>query len=181
MRCSAVLLAGGKSTRMGRDKALLEIEGEPLWQRQLATLRQLSPVQLLVSGPPRPGAEAVADRFAGAGPLAGLEAALQKAVAPLLVVLAIDLPHITPAFLRSLLDLCREDRGAVPCGPKFYEPLAAVYPTTLRETAEEALRAGNFSLQQFVAGAVRARQLVRREILPTESHLFTNLNSPADL
>ena len=53
MRCSAVLLAGGKSSRMGRDKAFLEIEGEPLWQRQLATLRRLAPEQLMISGPLR--------------------------------------------------------------------------------------------------------------------------------
>ena len=68
MRFSAVLLAGGKSSRMGSDKAFLEIEGEPLWQRQLATLRGLSPGQLMISGPRREEwdeYEIVTDEFAG--------------------------------------------------------------------------------------------------------------------
>lgn len=181
MRCSAVLLAGGKSSRMGRDKALLEIGGETLWRRQLATLRALAPQQLMVAGPPRGEVESIVDEVEGAGPLGGLATALRRCSAPLLVVLAIDLPEITPDFLRALLDLCDEDRGAVPCGAEFYEPLAAVYPTTLRDAASEALRAGDFSLQHFVAEAVRAQRLVRREIHPAESHLFTNLNTPADL
>ena len=79
MRCSAVLLAGGKSSRMGRDKALLEIDGEPLWRRQLATLRALEPEQLMVSGPPRGEGETVADEIEDAGPLGGVAAALPNA------------------------------------------------------------------------------------------------------
>ena len=53
MRCSAVLLAGGRSSRMGQDKAFLEIAGQMLWRRQIETLRALSPEQLMISGPPR--------------------------------------------------------------------------------------------------------------------------------
>jgi molybdopterin-guanine dinucleotide biosynthesis protein A len=181
MRCSAVLLAGGKSSRMGRDKAFLEFEGEPLWQRQIQTLRELSPKQLMISGPSREEwdeCEIVADEIADAGPLAGVAAALQKCTAPLLVVLAVDLPRMTSDFLRSL---CRDARGAVPSGPAGFEPLAAVYPAACAPLAAQALRSNDFSMQGFVRRAIERELLVKRIIDEAESRLFANLNTPADL
>ncbi len=163
---------------MGRDKAFLEFEGEPLWQRQLETLRKLSPAQLMISGPPRPEWEAceiVSDEVANAGPLAGVAAALQKCTAPLLVVLAVDLPRMTADFFRSL------GHGAVPRGPAGFEPLAAVYPTTCLPLALRALQSGDFSMQNFVAHAIKRGLLVAREISEGETSFFANLNRPADL
>src|SRR5262245_21418784 len=70
---SAVLLAGGKSSRMGRDKAALVVDGVPLWQRQLATLRAAGAREVFVSGAARgpwTGMECIHDEVKGAGPLA---------------------------------------------------------------------------------------------------------------
>ena len=223
MRCSAVLLAGGKSTRMGRDKALLEIDGEPLWWRQLATLRALDPEQLFVAGPAREGlssranpavagvvegsrgvsekvsngdgsgAEAprdpsaplgmtmIADEIDSAGPLGGVAAALRRCSAPLLVVLAVDLPAMTAEFLRSSLSLCARGGGVVPRGPKFYEPLAAIYPASAATLARTQLHRGEFSMQQFVRAALGDNLLTERKLQPGEAALFANLNTPADL
>ena len=180
MRCSAVLLAGGKSSRMGCDKALLEIDGAPLWRRQLATLRALAPEQLLVSGPSRGEGETVADEIAGAGPLGGVAAALHRCSAPLLVVLAVDLPEMTAAFLHGLLMLCRDGGGVVTRGPDFFEPLAAVYPKVAQALAWEQLQRGEFSMQRFVAAALREKLVVARKRQPEEDALFTNFNTPAD-
>ncbi|MEO6970569.1 MAG: molybdenum cofactor guanylyltransferase [Chthoniobacterales bacterium] len=178
MRCSAVLLAGGKSTRMGRDKAFLEYEGQPLWQRQLATLQKLSPEHLIISGPARgewSDCEVVEDAVTNAGPLAGVAAALQKCTTPLLVVLAVDLPRMTSEFLSSLLDL----GGAVARGPHGFEPLAAVYPTACTSLAVQALRSGDFSMQSFIHESIKKGLLAARET--SQSDLFTNLNTPSDL
>ena len=153
MRCSAVLLAGGKSSRMGSDKALLEIEGEPLWRRQLETLRRLAPAQLMLSGPRREewsDCDLVADEVSHAGPLAGVAAALAKCTTPLLVVLAVDLPMMTTEFLQALLALCHDGQGAVPQGDHCFEPLAAVYPATCTPAVAAALQSGDFSLQNFL-------------------------------
>ncbi len=163
---------------MGRDKAFLEFAGEPLWRRQLSTLRKLSPEQLLISGPLREEwseCEIVSDEIPDAGPLAGVTAALQKCATPLLVVLAVDLPHMTADFLRSL------GHGAVPHGANGFEPLAAVYPVTCLSLALQALRSGDFSMQNFVQQAIDQRLLSGREISETEYPLFANLNTPADL
>ena len=184
MRCSALLLAGGKSSRMGRDKALLEIDGQPLWQRQIATLRALAPEQLLLSGPPRAdwnGYDVLPDEMTDAGPLAGIAAALEKCLSCHLVVLAVDLPYMTRNFLESLLALCLDGRGAVPRGGRGYEPLAAVYPISCAPLAGEALRQRDFSLQNFVRKGIAARMLVERSVSAAEISLFTNLNTPADL
>jgi molybdenum cofactor guanylyltransferase len=180
MRCSAVLLAGGKSTRMGHDKALLEMGGEPLWRWQLQTLRKLDPEQLMISGPPRDGCETVADEFENAGPLAGVAAALMRCSAPRLVVLAVDLPQMTAEFLRSLLEF-DETAGVVPLGPEFYEPLAAVYSRGCASLAEEALRRGDLSMQNFVHAAAARQLVVSRPIAPDEVVLFRNVNTPSDL
>lgn len=166
---------------MGRDKARLEIDGEPLWRRQLATLRALGPEQLLVSGPPRGEGETVADARDGDGPLGGVAAALLRCTAPLLVVLAVDLPEMTAAFLRLLLAQSREESGVVPRGPEFFEPLAAVYPKEAAVIANGQLRGGDFSMQSFVAAALREGLVTERKLHPAELALFVNLNTPADL
>ena len=181
MRFSAVLLAGGKSTRMGRDKALLDFAGQPLWQRQLETLRRLSPERLMVSGPPRDGCDTIADEIENAGPLAGVAAALRKCASLHLVVLAVDLPLVTTDFLRSLLARCSDEKGVVPLGPEFFEPLAAVYPSACAVPAAAALRRGDFSMQHFVQAAITANLLAPRKLSSAEAELFANLNTPADL
>ncbi len=207
---------------MGRDKALLEIDGEPLWQRQLRTLRQLNPEQLMIAGPPHLSSRAersavegsrsvswkhgsgnfkeaprdpstpsrvrgtplrmtIADEVENAGPLAGVAAALKKCAAPLLVVLAIDLPRMTAEFLKSLLDSARDGKGVVPRAAEFFEPLAAVYPAGCATLADAALRRGEFSMQLFIASALQENLLEARELRPDERPLFANWNSPADL
>jgi molybdenum cofactor guanylyltransferase len=184
MRCSAVLLAGGKSSRMGQEKAFLEIGGEPLWRLQVEKLRQLSPKQIMLSGPRRnewKAYEVIPDEVENAGPLAGVAAALTKCAMPHLVVLAIDLPMMTSNFLRLLLSLCGHNHGAVPRSANGFEPLAAVYPASCASTANAALRAGDFSLQNFVREAISEKLLVERHISRAEASLFTNLNTPADL
>jgi molybdopterin-guanine dinucleotide biosynthesis protein A len=182
MRWSAVLLAGGKSSRMGRDKTQLEVQGEPLLTHQIETLRRLSPEQLFLSGPlSDPRCETIADELAGAGPLAGIALALRKCSSSHLVVLAIDLPMMTTVFLRSLLHLCREQKGVVPRRDQRFEPLAAVYPKSSAPLAAAALQNGDFSLQSFVQAGVSQDLLLVRKISDDEAPLFTNLNTPADL
>ena len=180
---SAVLLAGGRSSRMGRDKALLPLAGgQLLWERQLSILQALGPAELLISGPERAGfaatARVIADRKPGLGPLAGIAAALVAATHPLVVVLAVDLPGMTTEYLGQLLRASLPARGTVPENQGFYEPLAAVYPRASAEIAARRLAGPDRSLQQFVRAAISAGQLTAHPILPPERHLFTNWNYP---
>lgn len=167
---------------MGRDKALLEIDGKPLWRHQLATLQKLSPAQLMLSGRQceKGDYEIVTDELPDAGPLAGVAAGLRRCRTPRLVVLAVDLPDVTAEFLWSLLDDCGSSFGIVPRSPEGFEPLAAIYPVACASFAMAALHDGQFSMQNFVRHALEQGWLRERTLLPAELRLFTNLNTPAD-
>ncbi len=183
MRCSAVLLAGGKSTRMGRDKAFLEFNGRPLWRHQVETLYELAPAQLMIAGPTREEwsrYDIIADEAEDAGPLAGVAAGLRRCSAPLLVVLAIDLPMMTAAFLRSVLESCDENRGLVPTSSRGLEPLAAIYPRTCAALAAASLKTADVSMRSFARHALEQGWLREHEITPDNLEIFVNLNTPAD-
>jgi len=180
MRFSAVLLAGGKSSRMGCNKAFLEIDGEPLWQRQVKILNELEPQKIFIAGPRLEewrDYEILPDACANTGPLGGLTSAFRVCPTPLLLVLAVDLPRITTTFLGNLLI---EGSGVVPQLNGRFEPLVAIYPKTALPIAEKNLSRNEYSMQKFVQDCV-AQQLVRpKKIPPSDAPLFTNLNTPQD-
>ena len=184
---TAVLLAGGKSTRMGRAKAGVLIDGEPLWQRQLATLRATAPHELFISGKPDgpyagAGIEIVSDITPDCGPLAGVEAALCRASHPLVLVIAIDLPAMTADFLSALVRAAAASgTGCVTRDDRWFEPLAAVYPRACLPLAAECLRGEDRSMQHFVRLAVEQRFMRVRDLSDSERALFRNVNRPAEL
>jgi molybdopterin-guanine dinucleotide biosynthesis protein A len=183
---SAVLLAGGQSQRMGRDKALLPMPGPDflLWQWQLRTLEELQPDEILWSGPARPGmpghVRVISDEVENAGPLAGIGACLNLSPSDLLVVLAIDLPRMNALFLKNLLARCSPSCGAVARNGDFFEPLAAIYPKGLGVLAAEHLRQRRYVLQDLVREAVQRALLRAFPLGEGDIPLFKNLNSPAD-
>jgi molybdopterin-guanine dinucleotide biosynthesis protein A len=185
MDFSAALLAGGRSSRMGRDKAFLEIDGVPLWQRQLRTLQELDPSEIFVAGPAQQewmetGLKIVADAVYDSGPLGGLVALLRRSRTEQLLVLAVDLPNMTSQFLKELLTDCPKTGGIVPKRNKRFEPLAAIYSAGCLVLAESCLNSGNCSLQQLARRAAKAGLVTTREIADAEESLFFNLNTPAD-
>ena len=123
----------------------------------------------------------VPDTQPDAGPLAGLVASLRHCHESHLVVLAVDLLRMTPEFLRSLLDHCTKETGAVAMSGDFYEPLAAVYPKKCLPIAEACLAANERRLQNFVAKLVATELVRERPVALEEAPLFSNANTPADL
>lgn len=189
---SAVVLAGGRSRRMGREKALLEHGGAPLWQRQRDTLRAAGAAEVFLSVRAEQAWRAdtagfdaqLLDAEDDGGPLLGLAAGLERAAHAHLAVLAVDLPRMEPAWFSALWSACDADVGAVarrPGADGFFEPLAAIYPQALLFPVREALARGEFSLQRVVAAAVAGGRLRVREIAPRETPWFGNWNEPGDL
>ncbi len=190
MPFSAILLSGGKSSRMGQDKASLSFEGEPLWRRQLRTLRALDPDTLFISGPAtgpyhEAGLPVLPDPQPGLGPLAGIVEGLHASPTPHLLVLAIDLPGVNPHFLRSLLEhpaLGDPNRGVVPRGLRWWHPLAAIYPRALLPLVRAQLASPDRSLQSVVRQGVSLELLESIPVEPQhEATVFRNLNTPKDL
>lgn len=167
---------------MSADKAFLEIDGRPLWQRQLSILEELSPKKIFIAGKELPVAEheILRDAQPDSGPLAGLLAGLRACTTPLVLALAVDLPQMTAGYLRELLERCTAARGVVPTTDRF-EPLAAVYPITALRIAEEQLARGELSLQRFVDRCLEVDLIARHPVAESEKALFLNLNTPADL
>ena len=172
--------------RMGRDKALLIVGDQPLWQRQWELLAAAGASERLLSvrsdqGWLPPGAAVVRDPVPDAGPLAGIVAALEQCSAPLLLVLAVDLPGMTAGYLQKLLGHCTSERGAVPWRRAGRpEPLCAVYPRALAGEARTLLRGGHNAVTGL-ASAAGALGLVRPLVIePGEEPLFTNWNEPGN-
>ena len=170
---------------MGRDKAFLEIDGAPLWQRQLRILRELGPFEVFIAGTARSewikaGVEIVFDPPNDVGPLGGLVAALRRCTTPLLLALAVDLPKMTSEFLRRLLPLCSEEKGVILKRGKRFEPLAAFYPVACLPLAENLLRSKHYSLQELAARVLEERLVIEKRIPRKDIPLFFNLNTPDD-
>lgn len=181
---STVLLAAGRSQRMGSDKALVEVDGQFLWERQRDLLRQLAPAELFLSARPEQawakraaGFDAVLhDAIPNCGPLMGITAALERATQTHLVVLAIDLPAMTTDWFSGLLAQRSLGLGSVGKRGDRFEPLAALYPKEFLPFAWEALAAAKYSLQPLLSAAVDQRVLGAIEIGKTEAPWFENWN-----
>ena len=155
-----VVLAGGRSTRMGEDKSRLVVEGMPLWKRQASLLREADVQEVLVSGSMSgpwagSGFRVVPDDLPGIGPVAGIFSALRELPADFFVVVAVDMPRMDSGFLASLLQqaIC-QGVGVVPRVNGRWEPLAAVYTRSVLPLLKERIRLEKFGLQEFVDEAV---------------------------
>jgi molybdopterin-guanine dinucleotide biosynthesis protein A len=182
---SGAVLAGGRSTRMGTDKAFLRIGDELLIERQLRGLRETGATELLISG--RSGADyaefqgkVVYDEHLDAGPLAGLASLLKAAAYPLIVVLAVDMPAITPAMLIKILATCSENCGCVPIDGDRFEPLAAAYPKQLLALAEDRVANGKYSMHGLVSQAISEKLMQPLVIDAQDRGCFVNWNEPFD-
>lgn len=112
-----VVLAGGEGRRMGRDKALIELDGESLWRRQVAVLRRAGAERVVVirrrGQAPLDYRDCRTDVAAGLGPLAGLQVAFGIGEPRWVAVLAVDMPSIDAAWFTWLRGFCGPDRGAI--------------------------------------------------------------------
>ena len=186
MKFSAVILAGGKSSRMGRDKAWLLLDGKPLLARQIALVRELAPEEIFISGRACVdyslfGYRVLMDRYPDAGPLAGIAAGLEASSSPLVLVLAVDMPDMTSGALRRLLERCTPGVGIVPRVNHRVEPLAAYYPKAAQTIAADMLSRGLREVRTFVEECKRSRLLSFHDFEAGELHYFANWNAPADL
>ena len=182
---TGVVLAGGKSTRMGQDKALLEVDGKPLL---LHAIEKLKPHvrELLVIGEPRRYGhiwpDVLPDEIPGLGPLGGMVTAMSAARHDRLLVLAVDVPGVNAKLLERLTREMPENADAlVPRHEGSLEPLVAAYHRRCAGAFMDHITRSQLSMHGALAD-VRAAYL---DINPGEDgwpeDLFKNLNSPDDL
>ncbi len=183
---SAFILAGGKSSRMGRDKAFLEIDGSTLLARALKTCRSVTPNPFIVGDAAKFAgfAPVIEDEFHDCGPLAGIHAALRHSATELNFMLAVDLPFVTPDFLRFLIAKAESSDMLVtaPVSGGRNQPLCAVYRRDFADLAESALCQGHNRIDRlFTPDVVQTIPEEAWVSLGFPTNMFHNLNTPEDL
>ena len=170
---------------MGRDKAFLPFRDSPLVEHSLGLVRQAGANEVFISGRLEQdfsvyGHQVLHDTKPDCGPLGGIERGLACARNPLLLVMAVDLPHMTVECLGWLLGGCDEATGAVPQLRDQLEPLAAVYPSRAYEIATRMLRAGNLAARQFARNCMTSGFVNELPVPKDHEICFTNWNNPED-
>ncbi len=182
---TGVVLAGGKSTRMGQDKALLEVDGQPLL---LHAIEKLKPHvrELLVIGEPRKYGNIwpaiLPDEIPGLGPLGGIVTALNAARHDRLLVLAVDVPGVNAQLLERLSRELPDDADAlVPRHADQLEPLVAAYHRRCTSAFMDHITRSQLSMHGALASVRTAYLDINTGEDGWPEDLFRNLNSPADL
>ena len=188
----AIILCGGQSARMGRDKATLPFgPGETMLQRVVRLVGEVVPPERIVCAaapeqrlPSLPaGVRTVFDRQAGCGPLAGLAAGLEvlRADADAVYITSCDVPLLVPSFVRRMFELLADYAIAAPHDGERFHPLAAVYRTDVLPAVEAQLATGDRSLLALL-GACRTRRVPADELRDVDPKLasLANCNTPAD-
>ena len=184
---TAFILAGGKSTRMGADKAFVEYQGRTLLARALDLARSVTSEVHIVGSKEKfaPFAPVVEDVFCDCGPLGGIHAALQASHTELNLILAVDTQFVSWTFLQYLISQAAsapEAAAVVPRGAEGWQPLCAIYRREFADAAEIALGAGRNRIDPLFGHVptqvIEQEELERAGFSPA---LFRNLNTPEEL
>jgi molybdopterin-guanine dinucleotide biosynthesis protein A len=187
LHVSGVILAGGKSRRMGgAPKALIPFDGTPLIQRIAGTLAAVLPDCLVVTNTPELyaflGRPMVADVFPDGGSLGGIYSGLRAAPGDAALCVACDMPFLSPGLVGYLAGRAAEADVVIPEAAGELQTLHAVYGKACLPAMERQLHAGRLKITGFF-DAVRVLRIAADEVARFEDPdlAFMNLNTPEDL
>ncbi len=181
---TGIILAGGKSTRMGKDKALLEIEGDPFIKRIADVLAGVFKDVMIISNHGTRYAfldlPVCSDIFENCGPLGGIQAGLTYAKTPAILVVSCDLPLINARLIEHLLDVDENIDASVYSTEESVQPLFGLYRKRCLSAIELRIRAREYSVRDCL-GVLKTRVVTPpadHSIL--DVHSLMNINTPAD-
>lgn len=183
---TSIILAGGKSIRLGRDKALEEIGGKSLIEWVIERLSPLESEIIVVTSSsdqlPDLGMKRVIDSYPGKGALVGLYSGLREAASFHSLVVACDMPLLNINLLRYMVELCPVFDVVIPRVKGYLEPLHAVYSRNCLGAIEGMLHEGRLKIAELLS-AVRVRYVEDAEVerFDPQGLSFFNINSEADL
>jgi molybdopterin-guanine dinucleotide biosynthesis protein A len=179
---TGVLLAGGKSLRMGHDKARIEIGGQPLLSRSLDLLCRYFTTVLIAGDRPdvaRPGIPAIPDIYPGSA-LGGLYTGLQSAQTEWIFVAPCDMPYPDPRILELLLKQRDGADAVVPRTPHGYEPVFALYHKNCLPHMEAMLQQGQYRIYDFYQ-RIKVNYLDWQQMPAGWERSLLNINTPEQL
>jgi molybdenum cofactor guanylyltransferase len=173
---------------MGADKALLQIDGIPMLGHVLAVLRAVQQIaSIAVVGrdhlPDHDEFSLLSDDIPGKGPLGGLSTALRHAPTDHLLVVACDMPSLQPALLAHLIALAPDHDAVIPVWDNRYQPLCAIYSSSLYPLTVRRICANRLSMHTFIDSIPNPHFLPATEVarLDPTGLSFRNLNTPSHL
>ena len=179
MKIGCVILAGGKSSRMGTDKALLEYQGSTFLSHLQQTF-QLFEERLLsrnLASSIGDNWTQISDLHKGIGPMGGIHAALTNAQSDALMVCACDTPYITQALIDKLIQTYNgEDVLLVQTSDERLHPLCGIYHKRILPSLESHIKCGNYRLMRWIETLNYTIISLNEE----ESTLLVNFNTPKD-
>ena len=188
MKLSVVIQSGGQSRRMGQNKALMPFHGQPLIARVAERMRPIAGELLVITNQPQDYAflnlPLEGDRVSGKGPLGGLFTALEAAHYELVVVVACDMPFVSPQLLQAEAELLEAEGWdvVIPELDGGLEPLHAVYrKAACLPEIRRALEEGRLRLDSWL-GDVRVYKMDEAHLrkVDPELHAFMNVNTPEE-
>jgi molybdopterin-guanine dinucleotide biosynthesis protein A len=169
MRLTGFVLAGGKSTRMGRDKALLDWRGQTLLEHMMGLLSVVaSPVQVV-------GRDQLPDRLPGLGPLSGIATALETSQTDANICVAVDLPFLTHDFLKYLRSRIETSNHAIlACKIGSHFPLCIGVQKSVLPEVQTRLSGNDLSVRSLIE-ATDSETFDWPDV-----SIFRNINTPGD-
>ena len=184
---SVAILTGGQSSRMGRNKAFVEVGGRPIIERIIERVSNLGSEVMLITNSPADYAHlelpSYPDLILGKGPLGGLYTALTHAQNAYILAVSCDQPFLNPMLLRYIIGLREAYDVVVPLNRESYpQSMHAVYGKGCIEPIRERLEADRLKMIGFFQD-VRVREVAGEEIdrIDPERHSFINVNTPEEL
>lgn len=174
---TGLILAGGRSRRMGRDKSQLLLEGKSLLQWQVEKLQRLGAGEILISAPETvswPGIRTVPDRYGNCGPISGLQAGLAAASCGSCLVISVDCPLVQEDTLSAL---CSAHGGGVTVlsHPGGEEPLIGIYDRDVAPLLEDMILRNVYAIR-----ALERHIPIRRWTYSGPEELLCNCNTPEE-
>ena len=182
---TAIILAGGKSSRMGFDKAFIEIEGVPLIKRQLRLLGRVFKRVIIVTNSPRKyrlrTVKVIQDIIPGQGPLGGIYAGLIASSSFYNFVAACDMPFLNEALIRHMIKERDSFDVVVPRLKKGYESLFAIYSKNCIMPIHKTIASKNLRIRDFFK-KVKVKEIKEAEVrrFGKPDILFMNINTPLE-
>ncbi|MHC5076397.1 MAG: molybdenum cofactor guanylyltransferase [Planctomycetota bacterium] len=181
---TGIILAGGKSTRMGRDKGQVMYQKIHLIEYSIKLLESYCNDIIISTNEPaqyrKYGFRIVVDEFKNSGPMGGIHASLKKSVNYMNFILACDMPNVTQEVIDVLISHSSKDQITVPTLKGRGEPLCALYPRDTYLQLEHWLAVGRFKMQEFLQNA-ETSYVSMDNFTDAPENIFKNMNSPADL
>ncbi|MBI3353729.1 MAG: molybdenum cofactor guanylyltransferase [Nitrospirae bacterium] len=183
---TGIILTGGKSSRMGRNKAFLRLNGEVIIERTVRLFNDLFDEVILVTNSPDEykylNTRIVSDMYPQGGSLIGIYSGLYHSSSQYSFVAACDMPFLKKGFIEYIIKQKDNYDIVIPFSKDGQEPLHAVYSRTCLKPMEGQIKRGNLKIIDIIPG-LKARRIERDEIIPFDPEFtsFINVNTPSEL